>query len=35
MKAATEEHFEVPKSLLYGTPEKRLKKRSKKWCFDF
>ena len=35
MKAATEEHFEVPKSLLYEAPEKRLKKRSKKWCFDY
>ena len=35
MKAATEEHFEVPKSLLYGTSEKTAKKRSKKWCVDF
>ncbi len=35
MKAATEEHFEVPKSVLYGTFKKRLKKRSQKWCFDF
>ncbi len=35
MKAATEEHFEVSKSLLYGTFKKRLKKCSKKSGFDF
>ena len=34
-KTATEERGNVPKSKLYGTPEKRLKKRSKKWCFEF
>ena len=35
MSPAMEELFEVPKSVLYGTFKKRLKKRSKKWCFDF
>ena len=35
MRAAMEEHGNVPKSVLYGTPEKRLKKRFKKWYFDY
>ena len=35
MRAAMEERGNVPKSLLYETPEKRLKKRSKKSAFDF
>ena len=35
MRVAMEERGKVPKSVLYGTFKKRLKKRSKKWCFDF
>ena len=35
MRAATEEHFEVSKCILYGTAEKQQKNCSKKWCFDF
>ena len=35
MNLAMEEHFEVPKSLLYGTFKNWLKKRSKKSGFDF
>ena len=35
MKAATEEHFEVPKSIGFDTPEKQQKKCTKKSGFDF
>ena len=35
MRIAMEVHSEVSKSILYGTAKKQIKKRSKKWCFDF
>ena len=35
MKIAMEEPIDVPKSIHFDTPEKQLKKCSKKWCFDF